>query len=300
MEIFNLSRGEQLEYQPQEGWNLELTLHESGNINALYRLIRTGAHLESTIPVGPLEVRQGQYSALKVACDLSEACFVINPHDMPGAAWKEHLAYTMPELEFHLQRQGLELPQSAAEMLETMRTARNVLQDNEHQILETQHSLPRMIFQEAGLKDYSSSWTVHEDGVGKCGLIRGFRVRHISYQLEDENVEPLHRALYRLFPNTADYQKLVKDWYRHGEHQEVWTVKDPDKLLELGTGFDHSSIIFSTYYSSYRTIHNFRVSIAKKYPLHQLFDQITKYAQHVARRPDFSDKSAKEAVYQPF
>src|SRR3989344_8828555 len=99
MERIALTYDDQFEYEPREGWNLELSFDGAGGVKALYRFVDYGnfADLFPT-PDDVLPVKRGKYTALKVACDVERARFVVNPHDVLGAVWEEYKAYTLEEL----------------------------------------------------------------------------------------------------------------------------------------------------------------------------------------------------------
>jgi len=200
-----LTSGEQLECDAKKGWNLELRYQESGDVSALYRFVEFGEHMDVIQPDGPLKTEVSKYSAFKIACNLREACFVVNPHDIPGATWQQHFCYTLPELEFHAERSGYGLPPHTDELLTAMRETRQAVQDHERVISQARSLIINPVLKAAGIPK-PFSWSLNTD------FVKGHEVERAHSQIKDSS--PVISALEEMFPNSVDYTSRRESWQR--------------------------------------------------------------------------------------
>lgn len=284
--IFALTNGERIDYNAKEGWNLELRYQETGEVSALYRFVKFGEHMNVTPPDGSLKTEVSKYSAFKIACNLKEACFIVNPHDIPGAAWRQYFCYTLPELEFHTERSGYDLPPNSRELLTAMINSRQAVQEHGKVISEGRSLIIDPVLEAANIPK-PSSWALNTD------FVKGHEVQRAHAQMKDPT--PVVAALEQMFPNSIDYTNRKESWQDPGESREIWVVKDPDKLLEIQTGLSHSSIAVDKYNRKYPYA-NIIVSVARCHPATEIFKNLNGLADYIQEPGKPYQKSIEEAV----
>lgn len=284
--FFALTSGERIEYDVKEGWNLELRYQETGEVSALYRFVKFGEHMDVIQPDGPLKAEVSKYSAFKIACNLREACFVVNPHDIPGAAWQQHFCYTLPELEFHAERSGYGLPPNTEELLTAMRDSRGAVQEHGRVISEGRSLIIDPVLETAGIPKLFS-WSLNTD------FVKGHEVQRAHFPMEDPT--PVVAAFEQMFPNSVNYTNRRESWQDPGESREIWVVKDPDKLLEMQTGLSHSAIAVDKYNRKFPHA-NVIVSVARLHPTAEIFRGLNRLADYVKEPGRPYQKSVEEAV----
>ena len=292
MEVFAISSGERFNYEPRMGWNLELDFDEGGNVKAMFRFVKYGNVIDmSPKPDNSLEAKRDCYTDLKVACDLKNARFVVNPHDIPNASWEVNRAHTIEEFEFLVGERGL--PSNAKEMLGLMQFASEELRKFESNMQEAYQLITQPIYEASGVTK-NSMMVIDERGENE--LVKGFRVKRVRDQYKGDDIGNLTRVFEQRFVSSLEYYEHRETWQKPGEFMEIWLVKNPDKQLEENSGLDYSSIIIIKYHTQFPWA-NFMVTTAKQHPLVRLFSIMEDRADYV-RRPDFFyQKTIEEAVY---
>lgn len=286
MEII-AATAERFKYNPQQGWNLEIEVPKSSRPTALYRYVKQDS--EGT-----------NFTSLKVACNLTKACFVIDPPETPGDSFRGDKAYTISELRFHMKRKGLPSVPNAEEMLKLMRTNAQEERETSSRMSKAALSLVEPILAEAGLvRGKNWPWGfegVKGAGIGNCGLVDGSRAEARYFQLDQSQPIDVLESMKRRFPGNLVPDQRIFDWYKSGEYADIWSVVDPEKLLEQNFGLVHSSLLLRFHHREpLLPMNHLIIRVAAEYPMGKALKQMA--AQYFEEPSYGQEQSVRDYVY---